>query len=112
MTGDDAVNLSVGLLAKRLAPHVRVVLRIFDPEFATAIRDVLEIDEALSASRLAAPEFVAAAYNQSSVAAFVLHDHLVSLVKTGEGRELQLGPECNLRVHTRPLTHPEVFAKA
>lgn len=112
MTGDDSVNLSVGLLAKRLAPHVRVVLRIFDPEFATAIREILKVDEALSASRLAAPEFVAAAYDQLSVAAFVFHGQLVSLSTSGEGKKLQVCGQDNVWVQTRCLTKPEVFAKA
>jgi Trk K+ transport system NAD-binding subunit len=111
-TEDDAVNLSVGLLSKQMAPKVRTVLRIFDAGFASAIQDVLDIDAALSASRLAAPEFVAAAMFPDTIAAFVMRGHLVALTRGGEGgRVIEVGG-ARLHVHGLPLTNPEIFDKA
>jgi Trk K+ transport system NAD-binding subunit len=69
-TGDDAANLAVGLHARRLAPHARVVLRLFDPDLARKVEAGGLVDLALSASLLAAPTFVAAALYEGVQAAF------------------------------------------
>lgn len=79
VTGDDAVNLGVGLAAKKLAPRVRTVIRVFDPEFAAKVERGLGLDVALSASAIAAPTFVAAALDVGVRDAFVVDGELVAL---------------------------------
>lgn len=58
-TQNDSVNLSVALAARQVSPQIRCVVRIFDEAFADKVERSLDIDVAMSASRVAAPEFVA-----------------------------------------------------
>jgi Trk K+ transport system NAD-binding subunit len=57
---DDAMNLQIALRARSLNPHIQVVMRIFDEEFAHALQDQFGFT-ALSATEMAAPVFAAAA---------------------------------------------------
>lgn len=79
VTGDDSVNLGIGLAARRLNPKVRTVVRLFDPDLARKVERTLGIDAALGASRIAAPTFVAAALYSDVVKAFVVEDRLFVL---------------------------------
>jgi Trk K+ transport system NAD-binding subunit len=56
----DVANIHAALAATALAPQVRVVLRIFDEEFARRVETTIPNCNALSASALAAPGFVSA----------------------------------------------------
>jgi len=78
-TGDDAVNLAVALSARRLSPGVRTVVRIFDAAFAQKIEDSALAGRALSASRVAAPFFVASALVDGVLAAYVEPGRLLVL---------------------------------
>ncbi|HEY3358747.1 MAG TPA: NAD-binding protein [Polyangia bacterium] len=69
-TGDDAVNLAVGLTCRRLAPGARVIVRLFDADFAHKLQAGHLVDVALSTSRIAAPTFVAAALCEGVVGAW------------------------------------------
>ncbi len=79
-TGNDAVNLAVGLASRRLNPHGRTVVRLFDADFARKVRTALRIDVAMSASLIAAPTFVAASLYPDVEGAFVLDNRLVILI--------------------------------
>jgi Trk K+ transport system NAD-binding subunit len=57
---NDAMNLQIALKARGLNPEIGVVIRIFDQEFAHALRDQFGFT-ALSATEMAAPVFAAAA---------------------------------------------------
>ncbi len=57
---NDAVNLQVALKARSINPDIRVVIRIFDEDFAKALREQFGF-MALSATVMAAPVFAAAA---------------------------------------------------
>lgn len=57
---NDAVNLQVALKARSLNPKIRVVIRIFDEDFARALHQQFGFT-ALSATEMAAPVFAAAA---------------------------------------------------
>lgn len=70
-TQDDATNLSVALSAKTINPNVRVVVRLFDDAFAAKAQAHLGLDAALSASRIAAPNFVGAALYPDSLLSYV-----------------------------------------
>lgn len=86
-TDDDAVNLGVGIAAKRMNPRARTVVRLFDAEFARKVESSLGIDAALSASRIAAPTFVAAALYPNVVKAFIVRDRLFILLWRPAGTE-------------------------
>ncbi len=60
-TDDDAVNLSIGLSAHEQNKDARIIVRLFDADFARKVESTMGVDRALSASRLAAPGFVGAA---------------------------------------------------
>jgi Trk K+ transport system NAD-binding subunit len=86
-TGDDSVNLGIGIAAKRLNPKIRTVVRLFDAEFARKVEHALGIDAALSSSRIAAPTFVAAALFSDVAKAFIVGDRLVVLTARKAGLE-------------------------
>lgn len=57
-TQDDNLNLQIALKARKMNPDIRVVIRIFDDEFADALEEQFGF-RALSATRTAAPKFAA-----------------------------------------------------
>jgi len=59
-TQNDSLNLQIALKARRLQPDIRVVIRIFDEDFAQSLREQFGF-AALSGTGLAAPVFAAAA---------------------------------------------------
>lgn len=58
---DDVGNLHVALVAREVAPDVRIVTRMFGPELAQHVEGLVHRCVALSPGGLAAPAFVAAA---------------------------------------------------
>lgn len=83
VTGDDAVNLAVGLASVRKR-GIPAVVRLFDADFAQKA-STLSLRAALSASALAAPSFVASALFEGVRYAFVTHDELVALCDVAGG---------------------------
>jgi Trk K+ transport system NAD-binding subunit len=59
-TQNDSLNLHVALRARKINPTIKVVVRIFDDELASAIEEQFGY-QALSATGMAAPMFAAAA---------------------------------------------------
>ncbi len=57
---NDSMNLQIALKARTLNPTIQVVIRIFDQEFAQALREQFGYT-ALSATEMAAPVFASAA---------------------------------------------------
>lgn len=89
VTDDDAVNLGIGMAAKRMSPKVRTVVRLFDAELARKVESSLGIDAALSSSRIAAPTFAAAALFPAVDKAFIVRDHLFVLSTSSTASEEQ-----------------------
>jgi len=79
-TNDDAVNLSVGLLAREEPGNQRVVLRMFDDRFAGKVQSAVAFDGTFSASSIAAPTFFGSAAYPNSVASFIIRGLFVTLV--------------------------------
>jgi Trk K+ transport system NAD-binding subunit len=69
VTNDDVANLEAALSARALNPKLRVVLRLFDPDFATRVERSFDISVSRSVSALAAPAFAAAAIGRRVIAA-------------------------------------------
>lgn len=59
-TQNDSLNLQIALKARKLQPDIRVVVRIFDDDFANALQEQFGF-HALSATGRASPAFAAAA---------------------------------------------------
>lgn len=84
-TSDDSVNLSIALAARRMNPGVRTTIRLFDAVFARKVETALQIDAALSASRIAAPTFVASALFPDVAKAVIVKDRLFVLIERQAG---------------------------
>jgi hypothetical protein len=54
-TNDDTANLEVALDARRMSPQIRIIMRMFDQQLASKVKDAIGIDEAFSSAALAAP---------------------------------------------------------
>ncbi|MBS1724954.1 MAG: NAD-binding protein [Armatimonadetes bacterium] len=85
-TQNDAVNLSVALAAHTMNANARVVVRLFDADFARKVQEVMVVSAALSASRIAAPGFVGAALYGNALLCYVHDDRFCSVVPDAEGR--------------------------
>jgi len=78
-TSDDLVNLSVALSARRRRADMRVVVRLYDPEFAVRVQQGFRIRFTRSVSQLAAPAFAAAAVGSEVIASVPVGDRRVIL---------------------------------
>lgn len=91
-TSDDLVNLSTALNARAVRPQLRVVVRLFDPEFALRVQHGFGIRFTRSVSHLAAPAFAAAAVGSEVVATVPVGDRRVILfarLRVPAGSELE-----------------------
>jgi Trk K+ transport system NAD-binding subunit len=91
-TSDDLVNIAVALNARAVRRDLRVVVRVFDPDFAIRVQRGFGIRYTRSVSHLAAPAFAAAAIGSEVVATVPVGDRRVMLfarvpVRTGSGLE-------------------------
>jgi len=77
---NDAVNLQVALKARSMNPNIRVVIRIFDEDFAKALREQFGFT-ALSATVMAAPVFAAAAAGADVTNPVSIEGQLLSLAR-------------------------------
>ena len=94
-TNDDLANLEIALDARRLAPAIRVVVRLFDQNMADKIRDGFNIHIAMSQSGLSAPAFATAAIEPSIINSMVVGNQLV-VIQRWSVREG--GPFCDKTV--------------
>jgi voltage-gated potassium channel len=76
-TTDDLANLEIALDARRSNPHLRVVMRMFDPNMAEKVKEGFQIRAVMSAASLAAPAFAMAALERGIVNSIVVDDRLV-----------------------------------
>ncbi len=67
-TGDDVANLEAALNARDLNPELRIVMRLFDPDFARRVERTLDLHTSRSVSALAAPAFALAAVGRRALA--------------------------------------------
>ncbi|MFU8874882.1 NAD-binding protein [Micromonospora sp. SL4-19] len=108
---DDGANLRAALNARSLDPDLRVVLRLFDGDFAERIQQAFGIGISRSVSYLAAPAFAAALLDRAVIATIPVGRHalLVTEVPVVAGSPLDGRPlaavarpgEVRLLAHTR-----------
>ena len=77
---NDTTNLQIALKARSLNPHIQVVIRIFDEDFAHALQDQFGFI-ALSATEMAAPVFAAAAAGADVTNPISVEGQLLSLAR-------------------------------
>jgi voltage-gated potassium channel len=77
---NDAMNLQIALKARSLNPTIKIVVRIFDEEFAHALQDQFGFI-ALSATEMAAPVFAAAASGVDITNPISIEGQLLSLAR-------------------------------
>ncbi len=79
-TQNDSLNLQIALKARRLNPNIRVVLRIFDNDFAQALHEQFGFT-AFSATNMAAPSFAAAATGVEMTNPISIEGEILSLAR-------------------------------
>jgi Trk K+ transport system NAD-binding subunit len=72
---DDVTNLQAALNARAVRPDLRVVLRLFDDDFAQRVQTALSLTISRSVSRLAAPAFAAAMLDRDVLATIPVDRH-------------------------------------
>jgi Trk K+ transport system NAD-binding subunit len=75
-TDDDLANLNVALDARKMNPHIRVVIRLFDDDLVAKVRETFKA-EALSSSALAAPAMALSALDPRILHSFQISGHLL-----------------------------------
>ncbi|WP_328342419.1 NAD-binding protein [Micromonospora sp. NBC_00421] len=109
---DDGVNLRAALNGRALNPELRVVLRLFDGDFAERIQRAFGIGISRSVSYLAAPSFAAALLDRAVIATIPVDRHALLVVEVPvvagaalDGRPLAAVArpgEVRLLAHSRP----------
>jgi Trk K+ transport system NAD-binding subunit len=79
VTTDDLANLTAALNARSVDRDFRVVVRVFDPDFAARVRDGFKIRFTRSVTHLAAPAFAAATIGCDIAASVPVGDRRVVL---------------------------------
>ncbi|WP_082772623.1 TrkA family potassium uptake protein [Actinoplanes sp. TFC3] len=87
---DDVSNLQAALNARAVRPDLRVVLRLFDDDFARRVQTAFNIAISRSVSRLAAPAFAAAMLDRDVIATIPVDRHalLIANVRVVAGSPL------------------------
>jgi Trk K+ transport system NAD-binding subunit len=80
-TDDDLANLEFALDARKAKPGIRVVLRMFDQDLASKVREVFDINMAFSTSALSAPLFALGSSDQSILNSFYVGDRLLVVAR-------------------------------
>jgi Trk K+ transport system NAD-binding subunit len=103
LSTDDVTNLKAALNARSVRPDLRVVLRLFDSDFAIRVQKAFEINISRSVSRLVAPAFAAAMLDRDVVVTIPVDRHalLVASVRITAGSPLE---GATLRAADRPLS--------
>jgi Trk K+ transport system NAD-binding subunit len=87
---DDASNLETALLARTANPTVRVVMRLFDGEFADRVQRAFSINVSRSVSYLAAPAFAAALLGRQILGTIPVDRHVLLLAEVPVGEDSAL----------------------
>jgi Trk K+ transport system NAD-binding subunit len=103
---DDVGNLDVALLVREVAPHVRIVLRMFDEVLADAVHGLVTDCAVLSATAVAAPAFVAAAVGSQAPIPLRLFNRTVYVTERAHSRREDV--LCGLAV-TKGVAEPFVL---
>jgi Trk K+ transport system NAD-binding subunit len=81
LTGDDVANLEAALEARAIQPDVRVVVRLFDDDFADHIYKEFGNTASRSVSYLAAPAFAAAMMGREVLGTLSVYRHVLLIAE-------------------------------
>ncbi|GIW79041.1 MAG: hypothetical protein KatS3mg105_0848 [Gemmatales bacterium] len=80
-TDNDLANLEIALDARKIKPHIRVVMRMFDQELASKIRESFGIHQAFSTAAQAAPLFACSSSDRSIINSFYVDSRLLVVAR-------------------------------
>jgi Trk K+ transport system NAD-binding subunit len=80
-TSDDYLNLEVTMRAREFNPNVRIVVRMWDSQFANQLHRFMGVEAVLSASDLAAPAFAGAALGVEIAQTLYIHGIEYSMIR-------------------------------
>lgn len=86
---NDSMNLQIAVKARSLNPNIRVVIRIFDDDFAQSLQEQFGFS-ALSATSMAAPAFAAAAAGADVTRPITVEGEALSLGRLQVGKPSKL----------------------
>ncbi len=91
---DDVTNLQAALNARAAGTDIRVVLRLFDDDFARRVQETFDITISRSVSRLVAPAFAASLLDRDVIVTIPVDRHalLVAAVRVLPGSPLDGAP--------------------
>jgi Trk K+ transport system NAD-binding subunit len=81
LTGDDVTNLEAALEAHAINPNVRVVVRLFDDDFAAHLENTIDDLYSQSMSYLSAPAFAAALMGQEVRGTLPVYSHVLLIAE-------------------------------
>ncbi|GAB3796939.1 potassium channel family protein [Micromonospora zhanjiangensis] len=81
LSTDDVSNLQAALNGRSVKEDLRVVLRLFDGDFASRIQRAFNINISRSVSYLAAPSFAAALLNRAVIATIPVERHVLLIAE-------------------------------
>jgi Trk K+ transport system NAD-binding subunit len=94
LSTNDSVNLQAALQSRVARPDLRVVLRLFDDDFAQRVESAFQINVSRSVSRICAPVFAAALLERDVHATIPVDRHavMVATVTVSAGSTLDGAP--------------------
>ncbi|MBD2114129.1 MULTISPECIES: NAD-binding protein [Cyanophyceae] len=106
---DEIQNLEMGLLAHRLNPDCRAIIRTYDRQFSDRVAQIFPFAQVLCASALSAEAFAATAFGEHVIGLFRLYDQTVLItqywVETGDTLAEMLLSEVAYGYGVVPLWH-------
>ncbi|MGB3199309.1 MAG: NAD-binding protein [Nodosilinea sp.] len=106
---DEIQNLEMGLLAHRLNPHCRAIIRTYDQQFTDRVTQIFPFAQVLCSSALSAEAFAGAAFGEHVIGLFRLYDQTVLVteydLETGDTLSGRLLSEVAYGYGVVPLWH-------
>ncbi len=77
VSDDEIQNLEAGLLAHRVNPHCRAIIRTYDQQFTDRVAKIFPFAQVLCASAISAEAFAGAAFGEHVIGLFRLYEQTV-----------------------------------
>jgi Trk K+ transport system NAD-binding subunit len=94
VSNDEIQNLEVGLMAHRVNPHCRAIIRTYDQQFTDRVAKIFPFAHVLCASAISAEAFAGAAFGEQVIGLFRLYGQTVLVtqydIETGDTLDGQM----------------------
>jgi voltage-gated potassium channel len=80
-TSNDHINLETIMRARDMNPEIRIVARMYDPQFSNQLHRFMGVEATLSSSDLSAPAFAGAAVGVEITQTLTIAGHEYSMIK-------------------------------